>query len=268
MSSPNAACKPEPPERNTASSDYAESPSLSAWSDRRVRAYELKFLLSEAQACEVEARARTQLVSDPHADPNLGNAYRITSLYCDTARFDVFHRIGAGKRRKHRLRRYDLAPGIFLERKTRRGDRVRKRRTLIPDAELALLAHPMSVMEWPGHWFHRHLLCRQLAPVCLIGYERVALTGPSPEGPLRLTFDRSIRGALSSAWRVDPVEAGVGVLTGQVVCEFKYRAFLPTLFKQIIEAMHLTPRAVSKYQVFLSASGLMESGRSVDARMA
>src|SRR5262245_17899821 len=93
--------------------------------------YELKFLVTEPQAREIEERVGEQMVLDPHADPNLGNAYRTTSLYCDTAQFDVFHRLGSCKRRKHRLRRYDRTSEVFLERKIKWGDRVKKLRTMI-----------------------------------------------------------------------------------------------------------------------------------------
>jgi hypothetical protein len=255
-----------------------ESPSLLTSAGADAAAYELKFLLTEAQAREVEDRVRGQLVLDAHADPSLGNAYRTTSLYCDTAQLDVFHRAGAFKRRKHRLRRYGRAPWVFLERKIKRGDRVRKRRTMVPDEDLGLLANPMSAVDWSGHWFHRHLLRRGLGPVCRITYERVALVGQGEDGPLRLTFDRRIRGVLTRAWDLEEFGGGLAVLPEAVICEFKYRAFLPALFKEVILALCLTPTLVSKYRAFLRTSplslpsplggeglGVRGDGRTVDA---
>jgi hypothetical protein len=231
-----------------------ESPSLAAGRD--VAAYELKFLLTEAQAREVEERVRGALVPDAHADPDLGGGYRTTSLYCDTPDLAVYYRVGQYKRRKHRLRRYGRDDGVYLERKTKWGDRVRKRRTAIAGAELGQLAHPMSAIDWPGHWFHRHLLRRQLVPVCRIAYERVALVGHSAEGPLRLTFDRRVRGVLTRDWCVEAFDGGHPLLTDGVVCEFKYRGFVPALFKDVIGRMGLTPAPVSKYRAFVRAAGL------------
>ena len=232
------------------------SPSLAVLNGAQAAAYELKFLLTEAEAQAVEELARAQLVSDPHGDPARGGAYSTTSLYCDTAQLDVFHRRPSYKRRKHRLRRYEHDAQIFLERKTKAGDRVRKQRTPVPDAELALLAHPMSLTDWPGHWFHRHLIRRQLRPVCRIGYERVALIGAAPEGPMRLTFDRELRGIMTPEWRVDPIgEDSATFLSDRVICEFKYRGFLPALFKRIVETLQLTPQPVSKYRSFLGMGG-------------
>ena len=170
------------------------SPSLIASSGLELPAFELKFLLNEAQSLEVVERIAGRLIFDPYGDPSRGHAYDTTSLYCDTAQLDVFHRLGLGKRRKHRLRRYGASPWVFLERKIKWGDRVKKRRTLIADTDLSLLIHPLCDGDWTGEWFHRHLQRRQLSPVCTIAYERVALIGQSAEGPMRLTFDRNIRG--------------------------------------------------------------------------
>lgn len=260
--------------------NWSESPSLSAAAGPDNAAYELKFLLGEAEARALEQWALGRLAYDPHADPALGHAYQITSLYCDTAQLDVYHRVGPYRSRKHRVRRYGSAPTLYLERKTRRGDRVRKQRTKIAEAELPWLAnalevggpiHPAgapdntlpspsngssTVLTWPGHWFHNQLARRRLAPIGTIAYQRTALVGQSEHGPMRLTFDRQLRGKLTDAWRVEPVEFGLPILTGSVVVEFKYRGCVPALFKEAIETMCLTPRSISKYRTLIEAAVL------------
>jgi VTC domain len=238
------------------------SPSLIASSGLDLPAFELKFLLTEAQALQIVARVAGRLTPDPHGDPARGHAYDTTSVYCDTARLDVFHRLGPGKRRKHRVRRYSASPWIFLERKIKWGDRVKKQRTPVADSDLELLLGPVAESDWSGAWFQRHLQRRQLLPVCAIAYERAALVGQSAEGPLRLTFDRNIRGTLTNDWRVAPFYEGTPILPDEVICEFKYQTALPALFKEIIQAMHLTPSPVSKYRTFLRTS---IGGRPVDA---
>jgi hypothetical protein len=239
------------------------SPSLNASAGLDVPAYEWKFLLTEAQAVEVESCARRGMVPDPHADPVEGS-YRTTSVYCDTPRFDVFHGRGLYRRRKHRLRRYGHASYVYLERKTKWGDRVKKLRTPIRDGELPLLALPMSAQTWPGHWFHRHLTRRRLAPVCRLTYDRVALIGESALGSFRLTFDRGIQGTLTSGWELHDCDGCLSVLTGQVICEFKFRSSLPVLFKDIIREMQLTPSRVSKFRAFLRASGRVDDGLAIE----
>src|SRR4051812_26013707 len=91
------------------------SPSLAP--DGTAPAYELKFLLHEAQAQLVEAWARRRLMLDPHGEPALAGAYRTVSLYFDTPQLDVYQRTPSYKRRKFRVRRYGAAPLLFLERK-------------------------------------------------------------------------------------------------------------------------------------------------------
>ena len=119
-----------------------------------------------------------------------------------------------------------------------------------------MLANPLAVLTWPGHWFHRRLLARGLGPACLMGYERTAYTAVTAEGPLRLTLDRNLRGAPAAAWDVTPVEGGLAFLPGQVILEFKYRTALPALFKELLAEFRLTPGRVSKYRRCLEAWGL------------
>jgi hypothetical protein len=218
-------------------------------------AFELKFPLTEVQAEQVEYWAREHLAFDPHADAAFANAYRIHSLYLDTVARDVFHRTPGYRRRKFRLRRYGSERGLYLERKTRDGDRVRKRRTLIPDTELGRLHEPAADPHWGGHWFHSRLLTRGLLPACHISYDRVAHVGTSADGPLRLTLDRDVRGTPMPEWQVGEVTATLPLFPGQVLLELKYRAALPALFKGLIAEFNLSPRPASKYRCCVEAWG-------------
>lgn len=226
-------------------------------------AFELKFLLDEAGAQEVETWARRHLTLDPHGDAVLGGAYRTTSLYCDTPDLDMYHRSPSYKRRKFRVRRYGLAPWTFLERKSKWGDRVAKRRTVVPEEELPLLAHPLSLLTWPGHWFHRRLVACRLGPACRIVYQRTAYVGACSEGPLRLTLDRRMHGILTREWSLAPLEGGLPLLTGQVIVEFKFRSALPGPFKEIVTDLRLSPCTVSKYRLCREAWGVPSPLREV-----
>ena len=128
-----------------------------------------------------------------------------------------------------------------------------------------MLAHAKPTLDWPGYWFHEHLVRRQLYPVCRVAYERVALVGRSSEGPLRLTLDRNIRGVFAREWSFDALDGGFPFLTNQVICEFKYQSFLPSLFKEIIQSMCLTPSPVSKYREFLRVYGNIGDREAIDA---
>jgi hypothetical protein len=236
-----------------------ESPSLFVTGEAQANApaaYELKFLLTQEQATAVTDRIRARLALDPHADPALGGAYRTTSLYTDTPRFDVFHRRGEYAASKYRVRRYGSAGPVFLERKDKDGNRVRKCRATVSAGDVARLAMRNGSPEWVGGWFRDQVGERELAPVCRIAYERVAFMGATDAGAVRVTFDRNIRGEPTAGWELRPVGAVSELLPGFVVCEFKFRVALPAMLKEVVEALALVPTTVSKYRRFVRTTGL------------
>jgi hypothetical protein len=225
--------------------------------DADAPAYEVKFLLTEADARALEQRLRPVLAADPHADPALGGAYRVTSVYFDTARLDVFRRSEGFRRRKYRVRRYGDAPTAFLEQKVKRDQQVRKRRTAVPLGELPRLSGDVPA-DWPAAWFVKELGARGMRPVCRVSYERVALVGTTAGGPIRVTFDRSAVGESAARPIPDRVEAGRPLLTGEVIAEMKFLGAMPAVFKDAVEALRLATRPVSKYRRCVVAAGLAE----------
>jgi hypothetical protein len=219
-----------------------------------VPAYEIKFLLSESEAREVERRLRSRMALDPHADPAMGNTYLVTSVYFDTPAFDVFRRSEGFRRRKFRVRQYGSAPTVFLEQKTKSQQRVRKRRTAVPIEELPVLDGAAN--GWPGAWFGARLTARGLRPVCRVSYQRLAFVGASPDGPLRLTFDRAAHGAAADGAQPKRVANGSTLLNDEVIAEFKFLGAMPAVFKSVIEGLQLTSRPVSKYRRCVEAVGL------------
>ncbi|MBN9117610.1 MAG: polyphosphate polymerase domain-containing protein [Planctomycetes bacterium] len=234
-----------------------ESPSLySPGAAEGATAFEVKFLLTEEQAAEVADRVSGKLALDPYADPALGNAYLTTSVYTDTPAFDVFYRTEGYDRDKFRVRRYGHSGPVFVERKTKNGEKVRKHRARVHPTEVADLAKSALNGEWAGEWFHSQLLEKRLKPVCRVAYERVAYLGTADGGTVRLTFDRNIRGALATEWGLSEVGAAPPLLTDRVVCEFKFRTAMPALFRGIVADLALTPAPFSKYRSFVRAAGL------------
>jgi hypothetical protein len=219
-------------------------------------AYELKFLIDDGLARAVRQWAAHRLTIDPHADPHLGDAYRITSHYFDTPGLDVFHRNPPFKRRKYRLRRYGREDVVYLERKAKSKDRVRKKRAQVTRPELDLLAGAAVDPSWPGAWFHRQVKECGLRPVCQVNYQRVAYVGRTADGPVRLTIDRDVVCRPSETWALDELPDGRPILTGQNILEVKYRGSLPALFKQLLLEFGLRPAGVSKYRLGVQAWGL------------
>lgn len=243
---------------HTASATGLESPSLFVPGESAdgATAFEVKFLLTEEQVREVTARVTGKLALDAYADPAMGNAYQTTSVYTDTPNFDVFYRTEGYDRDKFRVRRYGVTGPVFVERKTKNGDKVRKHRVRIDAAEVADLAVPELNSEWAGEWFHSQLIQKQLKPVCRVAYERVAYLGTADGGTVRLTFDRNIRGVLASEWKLEAVGAVPPIIAERVVCEMKFRTAMPTLFRGIVADLALAPTPVSKYRTFVQSAGL------------
>ena len=235
-----------------------ESPSLFGPGSeaQSATAYEVKFLLTEDQVRAVVGRVGGALRLDPYADPSMGNAYLTTSVYTDTPGFDVFYRTAGYDRDKFRVRRYGTSGPVFVERKTKNGEKVRKHRSKIDVREVSDLAKPSLNGEWAGEWFHSQLIEKQLRPVCRVAYERVAYLGTADGGTVRLTFDRNIRGVPAGEWKLEQVGAVPPILTDHVVCEFKFRTAMPALFKGIVADLNLAPSPFSKYRTFVQSTGL------------
>lgn len=231
------------------------SPSLGGRQRGNSAAFEVKFLLTETEAVQVEQTMQSQMRLDPYADPRTGNAYQITSTYLDTPRLDVFHRIGRHRLRKFRLRRYGDTTWSYLERKTKRKDQVRKHRSKADNTLLPLLAAPLVVEPWDGAWFHRQVTRWSLAPTCQLTYLRRAYFGESEASPIRLTFDRELRAKRLSGWERGENTEYQDILGAMVICEFKFRGAMPECFKQVISEMSLAPRGASKYRRSMTVLG-------------
>lgn len=228
------------------------SPALRVPSGPSFPAFEIKFLVSDETAAQVEQQLLRALAPDPHADPALGGMYAISSLACDSPDFAVFFRDPKTRNRKYRLRRYGASDAVYLERKRSKDGKVRKRRVEAARADLASIAEGESSL--PSHaWFLRELQVLDAAPVCLLRYHRRALFGVGSEGPMRVTFDRNIRGTLAAGWSFDPQGDERTLLQGLVVCEFKFQAAMPSQMKNVVAALGLEPTGVSKYRTCVRA---------------
>lgn len=225
-------------------------------------AFELKFHLSNAAAQVIENWARQHLNPDPHGQ---NGCYRVTSVYCDTPSLDVFHRSPGYRKSKHRLRRYDTAPFVFLERKTKRGERVKKRRTELPLSDIPLLLAPSVPTDWVGDWFLGRLRKRGLGPSCQVSYHRTAFYGQSSGSPIRLTLDRDLIGKPSPTWNLQPLESGVELLPGDALVELKYHITLPPLFRDLLPQLPDKPARVSKYRRCVELCGLAPARPNVQA---
>ena len=214
----------------------------------RQRAFEIKYLIPPAQAKDIRGWARVHLDADPNADGAEGDAYRTSSIYFDTHRFDIFHRRGSFARVKYRVRRYGLCEAAFLERKLKIRDTVSKRRSLVEIEDLRRLCAEEPLNGWEGFWFHRRLLARQLQPVCQISYLRTARVRATSCGPIRLTLDQDIRTLRLDSLAFRPPDGGITLTEEYHILELKYHSQMPVMFKGLVEQFALNPKPYSKYR--------------------
>lgn len=232
--------------------------------ERREFASEIKFLIPPERVESIRAWARTHLQPDPNGTGADHDTYGITSLYFDTRHFDVFHGKGSFGRSKYRVRRYNDSDSVFLERKTKTRTWVSKRRSLVGVDVLPQLKGATAAADWPGFWFHRRLLGRQLHPVCQISYLRTARVGMAEGHPIRLTLDRNLRASTRLAHAFDDRHPGTPLLDQAWILELKYRHALPAVFKRLITELAPAPQRVSKYRLAVTTLGLAEPA-SADA---
>jgi hypothetical protein len=221
-------------------------------------AYELKFQLNEADAQAIELWARQNLRPDPHGDDGL---YHVTTIYCDTPQLDVFHRSEGFRRNKYRLRRYGATPRIFLERKAKKGDRVRKKRVEVPEEELHFFLNGTPDPAWSARWFHQRIRDKGLLPTCGVAYWRTAFFGQSANGPIRMTFDRHLIGAGYDSWGVPNLREGQPLLPEAVLLEMKYHVHMPVLYRDLLPQLPPQPARVSKYRLSVQRCGIQASAR-------
>ncbi len=250
------------------SHDAAKSPGLRADAGAGP-AFELKFELSTDDVLRMKAWARRHLHPDPHG---VDGSYQVTSVYCDTPDFDVFHRSAGYRGSKLRLRRYGSAAFVFLERKVKRGDQVRKRRVEVSPEDLQRLGGYVNggtpPGSWSAGWFLNHALKKQVAPTCRVGYRRSAFYGVSGQQNIRLTIDENLIGVPARGWEAHPLEDGIELLSGGALLELKFQNSMPELFRQLLPELPLRTARVSKYRRCVRLCGLARDRSDVSHQTA
>jgi hypothetical protein len=218
--------------------------------ETRDGAREVKFLVPADRSATILDWARSRLAADPHAGGPSGDEYRTTTIYFDTPDMAVFNRRGSYGRSKYRIRRYGSSQTAFLERKLRTSDLLSKRRTTIAVSSLATLLLPSAAGE-PFRWFVDRVAARKLSPVCQVSYRRHAFVGVGPYGPMRLTFDDTVKAQPNLTTLFAP-DGGTSVASGQVIIEMKFCVEPPAVLKHLVEEFGLSPAPISKYRLSLA----------------
>ncbi len=213
--------------------------------------------MSPDRADAIRAWARAALKADPFGNGPHADQYTTTTLYADTAAWDVYRRQGSFRRSKYRVRWYAGTDIAFLERKMRTSLVLSKRRAPIPLGDVARLHAPIpSLHGWTGEWFAHRLAARRLEPVCQVAYDRMARVLPSPHGLARLTVDSGLRARPAHRFEFEAPEYSPVLRTAEIL-ELKFIIALPAAFKTLLAEFGLSPMQVSKYRLSVEALGLV-----------
>ena len=234
--------------------------------------HEFKYETDHLTAAALESRLSALLSRDPHAGPD--GTYPIRSLYFDDWRDQCLHdnEDGVDPREKFRLRIYNADPSlIHLELKRRDHEMTGKLQEVISEDLCRRILSPAgisyadtfsssSVQNCSGEkndfadtggssllrklWLQQE--SRRLRPVILVEYERTPFI--CPDGNVRITFDRNIRGGLSTDEFTAPDPFFRPVMpAGREIIEVKYDEFLPDPIARITADRRLQRVAYSKY---------------------
>ena len=212
---------------------------------------EQKYIITEERIAYLKFKLENVMQYDKHAE---NGVYRIRSLYFDDM-YDSFledNEAGNDFREKYRIRTYNNeVDKIHLEIKAKELGYTSKMK------EELTLRECLDFME-QKRWtlnekdglvkkkLYSLMLMRRMRPVQIVEYERIPLV--EEKGNVRVTFDKNIVGTSETAAFFDDILPGIPVLPmGQHILEVKYDEFLPDTIKQILNEVHLTKTAFSKY---------------------
>ncbi len=213
---------------------------------------EIKFLVSRDKADRILTWAGSVLLPGPEGHDLGGGAYQTATLYFDTADLSAYHRCGSYRRARYRIRRHGHGGTVVLERKLRRQNLVRVRRTVVPLEDLPCLNQTSVDADWPGWWFHRRLRLRKLFAVRRVHYRRTALAGSTEEGLIRLTLDDELTATAVEEPSFRPVDGVLPLDVGTIV-EISFPGRVPSLFKRLVEEFALKPVRISKFRLAIES---------------
>jgi hypothetical protein len=221
--------------------------------------YELKYLVSAAQAEAVRRAIEPYCRLDPHCLGRPDAQYPVQSLYLDTPGHDLYRlaRDRHATRWKARLRRYGDSEIVFAEIKTKHSDIVSKKRTPIPSQGWAeRLRRPAGTEGGlQAGVFCRQIERHHLIPTLMVRYEREAWSS-TVDSYARVTFDRRVVCQPWSDWSLQADErawmalddgGSMKSLRDGVVLELKCLTAVPRWLSGVVQSVGLVRARYSKY---------------------
>ncbi len=247
--------------------------------DRSVKwhRYEVKYLVSEAQATEIGHYCRDHMPPDPYAAYQAGYEYPILSTYLDSPsgallQQTLLRQVSRYKLRMRTYRRCDQSPDglpAFFEIKRKINGIVHKTRARLESRQAQPLlwagqvlfdgtaqcdpATQMNVNEF------QQLRCRLGAnPVIGVYYRREAYEGNSADR-LRITLDRDLQYGLLAPPGNGQRDMWWPANLGSVILEVKFSNTYPFWVADMLRRVEVVRRGVCKYVICSRAAGMSGS---------
>jgi hypothetical protein len=220
--------------------------------------YEFKFILPDKLRKSIEKEIGVFMRFDGHVTGGGASSYFVRSLYFDTKnKANFYDKIdGVKNRKKFRLRTYRRNLGaspVYLELKTRKINRVSKKRVRIDEADNIFFSRDLDVdyinSRYPGSDlidnFCFAALRDGISPKVIVDYVRAPYVSDYDMN-FRVTLDSELRCA-SSKTLFDGAPAITKVLSGYSIMEVKFNRRIPAWFHKLIQAYDLERVSVSKF---------------------
>ncbi|MBR5089033.1 MAG: polyphosphate polymerase domain-containing protein [Ruminiclostridium sp.] len=214
---------------------------------------EIKYRINGAAYHILRGRLGALMQPDLHAKNGM---YRVTSLYFDdiyrSAYFDKIN--GALRRKKYRIRAYDLSPDVIhLEEKVKHNSvgykksisLTREQYRSILNGDYSFLADECYADSSGGDMFASNSAAH-LSPAVIVDYIREPFTCAA--GNVRVTFDMKISACTNGYDMFDGNCIYEDVMPDKdIVLEVKYDNYIPEYIMQVLSGISTLQESVSKY---------------------
>lgn len=212
---------------------------------------ELKYICSEGELLQLQARIQMLCEPDPHVGSD--GIYNIRSIYFDDQenRYYYENENGTDPREKYRIRIYNgSAEKITLECKKKERSMTHKDSCrLTYDQYQMILSGSMPSSAVNSELLEKFYLLQQqrnLQPKVIVGYERTPFIYSF--GNVRITFDRNIGSSTDFAGFFDAYLPSRPILPfGKNILEVKYDELLPNFLYDAMNLGNLRQTTFSKY---------------------
>ncbi len=229
--------------------------------------YELKYLISEAQAVAISEFIRPHMPLDRYSKLQPQGYYPIVSLYIDSEDLTLCQESLSGKKNRYKLRIRSYSDDIqyptFFEIKRRISGVIMKSRAPARHQDVDPLLRGLSLPQQDFrtnrealNQFQMYASSVMAGPMVLIRYMRKAYESES-ENRVRITFDRELCYKITKEPRVTLNGAGwqQNALTLQgVILEIKFTARYPIWLNRLVTTFDLKSRSISKFATSIQQS--------------